>query len=277
MSVIGIRTKGEIMSESTKRFLDVTGVGSVEVTFTDQGSGAPFLLLHGGAGPMSMAGFADRLVRERSVRVITPVHPGFHGTRRPEELNDMRGLAALYVALLDDLDVSNVTVIGNSIGGWIAAEIATLSSSRVSALVIIDAVGIEVEGHRVTDVSTMTLPEIQSLSYYEPEKFRIDPSTFSDEQRAVLAGNFASLAIYAGGTSNVDPTLRGRLASVRVPTLVLWGDSDGIADTEYGRAFAASIEGARYVVLDRVGHLPQLEAPERVVALVHDFAAGQLP
>jgi len=259
------------MSESRKIGI---GTGEIEVTFGDQGSGRPFLLLHGGAGPLSMLGFAERLVRERSVRVIAPVHPGFQGTVRPDGLREVKGLAILYVALLEELDLCDVTVIGNSMGGWIAAEMAILNSSRVSAVVIIDGVGIEVDGHSVTDVSKLTLPEIQNLSYFEPDKFRIDPATFSDSQRAALAGNFASLAIYAGSG---DPTLQARLNTVRVATLVVWGDSDGIADADYGRAYALSIEGARFVVMERVGHLPQLEAPDRIVPLVYDFAASQWP
>jgi pimeloyl-ACP methyl ester carboxylesterase len=267
--------EGGSMSETKNQAIEVVDVGAVEVTFTDSGGGQTFLLLHGGAGPLSMSSFAERLFSERSVRVITPVHPGFQGTRRPETLHDVRGLAKLYVELLEYLGVSDVTVVGNSIGGWIAAEMALLNSRRVSAVVILDAVGIEVDGHPVADVSNKTLPEIQNLSYFEPEKFRIDPSTFSDEQRAVVAANLSSLALYAGGSSNTDPTLRDRLTGIRVPTLVVWGDSDGIADIEYGRAYASSIPGAQYIVMDRVGHLPQLEAPDRLISIVYEFASGQ--
>jgi pimeloyl-ACP methyl ester carboxylesterase len=194
------------------------------------------------------------------------------GTPRPDALHDVKGLAALYVTLIEDLELSDVTVVGNSLGGWIAAEVAILNSPRVSAVVIMDAVGIEVDGHPVADVSTKTFPEIQSLSYFEPEKFRIDPTTFSDAQRAVMATNFATLSLYAGGSSMVDSTLYSRLRTIRVPTMVIWGESDGIADVEYGRAYAAAIEGAAFVEMERAGHLPQLEAPDRLLPLVITFA-----
>src|ERR1700727_2887289 len=95
-------------------------LGLVRVDVTDYGTGRPFLLLHGGAGPQSVAGFAEMLAATGS-RVIAPVHPGFGGTARPEYLHSMRGLALIYACLLDELDLSDVTVIGNSIGGWIAA------------------------------------------------------------------------------------------------------------------------------------------------------------
>ncbi|MGD0853815.1 MAG: alpha/beta hydrolase [Acidimicrobiales bacterium] len=244
------------------------------MTYTDQGTGRSFLLLHGGAGPVSMSRFADLLRGERGARVLTPTHPGFSGTPRADALQDVKGLAVLYVSLMEALELSDVTVVGNSIGGWIAAEVAMLDSPRVSAVVIMDAVGIDVDGHPVADVSTRTFPEIQSLSYFEPEKFRIDPTTFSDAQRAIMAGNFAALGLYAGGSSMIDPTLRARLGSVRAPTLVIWGESDGIADVEYGRAFASAVKGAEFVIMDRAGHLPQLEVPDRVLPLVFDFAAS---
>ena len=265
------------MSSVSTRTLEVTGIGQVEVTYADQGTGRVFLLLHGGAGPVSMSSFADLLSRDRAARVLTPTHPGFMGTSRLEALRDVKGLAVLYVALIEDLELFDVTIIGNSVGGWIAAEVAILNSPRVSAVVIMDAVGIYVDGHPVADVSTKTFPEIQSLSYFEPEKFRIDTTAFSDAQRAMMAGNFATLSLYAGGSSMFDPTLRSRLGTIRVPTLVIWGESDGIADVQYGRAYAAAISGAEFVPMARTGHLPQLEAPDRLLPLVYGFASSLPP
>jgi pimeloyl-ACP methyl ester carboxylesterase len=260
------------MINNSTRALEVAGIGPVEVTYSDQGTGHPFLLLHGGAGPLSVSSFADLLSGDGAARVVTPTHPGFLGTPRSGALRDIKGLAALYVTLIEDLDLSGVTVIGNSIGGWIAAEIAILNSPRVSAVVIMDAVGIDVDGHPVADVSTKTFPEIQSLSYFEPEKFRIDPTTFSDAQRAVMASNFATLSLYAGGSSMVDPTLRSRLGTIHIPALVIWGESDGIADVEYGCTYAAAIKNAQFVVMDKAGHLPQLEVPDQLLPLVFEFA-----
>ncbi len=92
---------------------------------TERGEGNPFLLLHGGAGPISVSRFADLFAERYPVRVITPTHPGFARTPRPEGLNSVKGLARLYAAFLDQLNVSDVTVIGNSIGGWIACELRT--------------------------------------------------------------------------------------------------------------------------------------------------------
>src|SRR5437667_9267080 len=111
---------------TTTRSLTVERIGDVDLTFTERGGGCPFVILHGGAGPLSVSGFADLLAETEKVRVIAPTHPGFGGTPRPDALDTIRRLALLYVALLDQLDLTDVTVIGNSIGGWICAEMALL-------------------------------------------------------------------------------------------------------------------------------------------------------
>ncbi len=202
-----------------------------------------------------MTGFAGKLAAAPDVRVLAPTHPGFDGTPRPEALNSVGGLAALYDALLDQLGLQDVTVIGNSIGGWITAEIALLKSPRVSGIVLIDAVGIEVPGHPVADFFSLTMDEVFRLSFHNPGPFRIDPATLPPAAQAIAAGNRAAISVYAG-TAMTDPALAGRLGWLEIPALVLWGDSDGIADVDYGRAYAAAIPTARFQRATRHRPLP---------------------
>ena len=162
-------------------------------------------------------------------------------------------------------------MIGNSIGGWIAAELALLGSPRVRATVLVDAVGIEVEGHPVTDIFPLSLDELARLSYHDPAAFRIDPGAMTEAQRAGMAANRAALQVY-GGPRMTDPSLRGRLAAIAAPTLVVWGEADRIVDPDYGRAYAAAVPGAGFELLTETGHLPQLEAPEKLLWVVWDFA-----
>src|SRR5215813_7868338 len=130
-----------------------SGLGSVEIRFADRDRTRPFLLLHGGGGPGTVAGFAALLAERTHSRVLVPTHPGFAGTTRPDSLASTRDLAAVYVALLDELELADVTVIGNSFGGWLAAEIALLGSPRVSGAIIVDGIGVEVADHPITEVS----------------------------------------------------------------------------------------------------------------------------
>ncbi|MEU0555051.1 alpha/beta fold hydrolase [Dactylosporangium sp. NPDC006015] len=231
-----------------------------DVTFLELGAGAePFLLLHGGAGPRSMLPFAGLLAASRDARVIVPTHPGFAGTPRPAGLTTVAGLAALYAGLLDRLDVGAVTVLGNSIGGWVAAELALLRSPRVDRVVLVNAVGLDVPEHPVTDVSGLTPAGLAALSFHDPARFPPDP----DRPKPDLA----ALAAYTR-MSMTDPGLRDRLAAVDLPVHVVWGESDGIAPPDYGRAYAKAIPGARFTLLPGAGHLPQLEAPDRLLAAV---------
>jgi pimeloyl-ACP methyl ester carboxylesterase len=136
------------------------GAGASQVGAGDGGRDQ-FLLLHGGGGPVT--GFGELLAAERPARVISPYHPGFGGSPRPEALTTVGELAALYAELIDQLGLDDVTVVGNSIGGWIAAEMALLKSPRISRIILVNAVGIEVPGHPVADFFSLTLDQVFQL------------------------------------------------------------------------------------------------------------------
>jgi len=253
---------------STTRTLNVSDIGPVELTLEERGNGQPFLVLHGGAGPQSVAAFAQLLAEEADNRVFVPTHPGFDGTPRPQRLNSIVGLAALYGTLLEDLELEDVTVIGNSVGGWVTAELALLGTRRVRRIVLVDAVGIEVEGHPVADVSGLAVSEIQALSFHDPTPFRVDPASIREAQKAIVAANGAVLGIYAGTPAMADPTLLDRLGGIAIPTLVMWGASDRIVEPAYGQAYARAIRAARFELLPATGHMPQLETPDLVVQMI---------
>ena len=252
--------------------LVLPGIGPVDVNVTESGSGPAVLLLHGGGGPESMTGFAELLAAEGN-RVIAPVHPGFGGTDRPDGLASVVDLARLYVALLDELDLTEVTVIGNSIGGWLTGEIGALHSPRVTRVVLIDPVGISVPGHPMADMSGLSMDQIMALVFHNPKPFTVDPATLPPAAAAIAAGNQAAMGAYAGATMT-DPGLDERLGTIDVPALVLWGESDGLVDPDYGRAYAAAIPGARFVLLPETGHSPQLETPDLVLQALREDRAS---
>jgi pimeloyl-ACP methyl ester carboxylesterase len=247
--------------------------GTLDVTVDLYGEqGHPFLLLHGGGGPQTVAPFAGLLAEQRPARVFTPVHPGFDGTVRPEWLTDVTTLAQVYAQLLDALDLRDVAVVGNSIGGWTAAELAALGSDRISSVTLVNAVGIPVPGHPIADTFSLTPVELSRLSFHDPSKFRFDPSALTEAQRAVLAANRATLQVYSGPHDMADPTLSERLAKVTHPTLVAWGASDQVVDADYGRAYAQAVPDAEFRLLEGTGHMPQTETPEQFLPVLWDFA-----
>ena len=252
--------------------LDVPGLGAVPVRYSRSGSGTPLLLLHGGGGPGTVAPWGGRAADELPADVVVPVHPGFDLTERPDAVDSIRAVAAVHAALLDALDLTDVTVVGNSIGGWVAAELALLRSPRVGRLALVDSVGIEVEGHPIPDFFAMTPAELAARSYADPATYGLDPTTLPEAARRRMAANRAPLELYAGHAMS-DPGLRARLADVAVPTLVVWGEADRIGDVEYGRVLAGAIPAARFEVIDEAGHLPQIERPEALTAAISGFLA----
>src|SRR6266536_1256229 len=143
------------------------------VRIDERGSGRPMLVLHGGGGPQTVAGIASAL--SSRAYVLTPVHPGFAGEPRPEWFDSIGGLALPYLDLLERLDLRDVMVVGTSIGGWIAAELAVRDTTRLSSIVMVDDVGIQVEGHTIANVFSLTPDELSALSFHNPAAFRVDP------------------------------------------------------------------------------------------------------
>jgi pimeloyl-ACP methyl ester carboxylesterase len=240
--------------------LQLGSADEVELTVQDRDRTRPFLLLHGGAGMQTMAGFADLLAERTHSRVLLPTHPGFGGTPKANGLTGVAELAQVYVTLLERLDLTDVTVIGNSFGGWLAAEIALCHSPRVSGAVIIDGIGVEVDGQPVTDVSGLSRAELLAHSFHDPSKAPVPPhgggTGPSPDVRALID--------YTGPTMS-DPTLAKRLGDLDLPVHVLWGESDGIVTPDYGRAYAAAIPLSTFTLLPRTGHLPQVETPEELL------------
>lgn len=245
----------------------------LSVTFDENGLGAPALVLHGGGGPATVAPLAAHLAETR--HVITPTHPGWNGTDRPDRLSSIGDLASAYLELLADQELGDVVVVGNSVGGWLACEMAVRDSgSAITGLVLIDSVGIDVEGEAIRDFFALSPREVADHTFYDGDRFYVDPATMPTGQAQTVQANLETLRVYAGNPYMHDPELRSGLAEVAVRTLVIWGDGDAIATPAYGRALASSFPDARFELVADAGHLPQLEQPAATVALIDAFLAG---
>lgn len=248
--------------------------GGLSVTvqeFGENTEGTGVLVLHGGAGPRTVAGFSAAL--SEHVYVVAPTHPGFDGTPRPDGFDSVADLAIAYLDLLDALDIKDVMVIGNSVGGWIAAEMALRDNKgRIGALTLLNAVGIHAHmvENRVVDPRTMAPADISQLSFAKAE-FRPDFTSFTDAQRAATAANQQTLAIYGGDHFTYDPKLRARLHRVTVPVLVVWGEEDGIAPLKYGRGYADAFPNGHFAPIPDAAHFPQIEALGATLEAIGNF------
>lgn len=237
------------------------------------GDGTGALVLHGGAGPRSVAGFAAAL--SEHAYVVVPTHPGFDGTPRPDSTDGVADLAVAYLDLIDELNLRAVMVIGNSIGGWIAAEMGLRDNhARISALVLLAAVGVEPEAPlRIADPAELGPVKTGELAFHNP-RLRLDPAALSDAQKAAMAANQRTQALYS--SLGHDPKLRGRLHRVTVPVLVLAGEQDGIVPLAYERALAGSFPRATFRVIPEAGHFPHIEQPGAVFGALGDFVDAEV-
>src|SRR5690349_3871300 len=241
----------------------------LEVTVDEQGEGRPLLLLHGGGGPPSMGPLPSAL--SETFAVIAPVHPGFAGTPRPEWYTAIGDIALTYLQLLEQRDLRDVLVVGSSIGGWIASEMAVREHERISGTVLLNAVGIEVEGIELADFFSLTPQQLIAYSFHDPAAAP-DPTQLPPEARNIQAANAATLAVYAREPYMHDPKLRRRLALVPTPVAAIWGESDQIAPEPYGRAYAAAFPNGRFEPIRNAIHLPHLEQPQQILEAIHRFA-----
>lgn len=249
------------------------GLKGVDLQLTRRGSGPPILLLHGGDGPVDRFPFAGRLAE--SYEIVQPIHPGFAGTPIPEHFDNLQDLIFLYLDLIDHLDLKDATLMGFSMGGWAAAEIAAINTRRFSRLVLVDSVGIKAGGpfdRDVADVFAISPAELLRISWHDPLKAP-DPNAMTDEELQIFASNRIAHGLYTWEPFMHNPKLPYRLHRIDIPTLLIWGEGDQVVTTDYGEAFRDLIPGAGMVVIPEACHSPHVEQPEAFVRHFLDFAA----
>lgn len=259
------------MNEITTRTVDVRP--GLPLTIAEGGAGRVALVLHGGGGPATVQGLVAHLAQR--MHVIAPIHPGWMGTERPAWFTGVDDLALAYLHLLKDAGHRDVLVVGSSIGGWIACEMAVRDDGElISGLVLVNAGGIAVEGEPIRDVFALDPRGLTELSFHDPNRFFVDPATLPEAQQAGRRANAATLRIIAGDPYMHDPKLRRRLGRVQVPALVVWGASDRVITPAYGRALAAAMPSARFELIAEAGHLPHLEQPRATFEAIDAFLAA---
>jgi pimeloyl-ACP methyl ester carboxylesterase len=247
-------------------------VAGIELEVLRHGAGRPVLMLHGFDTIDPQARFLDLLGRH--AEIIAPSLPGFGGSPRPPDFDTVYDLVRLSLAAVETVPGGRVTLVGFSFGGWLAAEVAAACSHRLERLILVDPLGIKISGREtqdILDIFNRSPEEVRRCLWHDPERFAPDYDAMSDEALVALARNREALCLYAWHPYMHNPRLPRWLGRIAAPTLVLWGASDRIVTPDYGRAYAGLIPKARFELIERAGHHPEIEQPEDFAERVARF------
>lgn len=240
--------------------------------------GAPVLLfLHGAGGAESALPLLTSFAGD--YRVLVPDHPGFGASDDPDWLDVIHDLAYAYLDFFEALDLRQVHLVGASLGGWLALEIAVRDATRLASISLLGASGIR-PGDIPTGDLFMWSPEerVRNLVADPALAERLLATPVSAEQADVALRNHFTTAKLCWEPRFFDPHLEKWLHRVRVPTQVVWGAEDRLFPEAYGRKLAAALPQASFRRIEACGHLPQIERPDELAALLRaHFAHGARP
>jgi pimeloyl-ACP methyl ester carboxylesterase len=255
-----------------------TAVGSIEVHTAGGGGPAPLLYLHSAQGEGPGAELLEQLADTRPV--AAPMFPGFGASTGLENIDDIEDAAFHVLDVTERLGWTRCDVVGMSLGGWMAAELSVRWPERVRRLVLVNPVGLYVEGAPITEIFGRPLGELADdlfcdrdhplaqLMHALANTMESDPAAIPfDLVRPVLQSQAATAKVGWNPYLH-NPKLRGRLARVSAPTLVVHGVRDGIVPRAHAEAYAAGIPDAQLADLDGAAHLAVLERPHEVAKLV---------
>jgi pimeloyl-ACP methyl ester carboxylesterase len=252
-------------------------LSGLNIEYFDEGAGPTILYLHCSEGPNPDLPFVQSLLK--SHRVVMPAMPGFGVSETASFIRTVDGLSYVLLDLIEALDLTDITVVGSSFGGWAAVELATKGSARISRLVLDNPLGLRFK----QDPTERQFPDIyqdmpsQWAAYFsasEPMDGRDWPSVERDI--ALRAARNREMFVKLGWAPYLNsPILKGRLHRVTMPVLLLWGDQDKLASRDYAEAYAAALPDARLQVVTGAGHFAFLDKPEAVASAVLDFAGSK--
>jgi pimeloyl-ACP methyl ester carboxylesterase len=251
-------------------------VAGTKLQLVKGGSGEPLVILHGELGHPGWLNFHTALARQHMLHL--PLHPGFGKSEGLEWIMNMRDMAGWYLEALDDLGLGRVNVIGFSLGGWLAAEMATMCPTAFQRLVLVGAMGIRPPSGQIYDMFLEVAREFIKASYLDsahtPEFSQICPDTPTPEQ--VETWELArEEACRLGWRPYMHyPSLPHLLHRLKhLPTLILWGRQDAIVPVSAAEVYHVSIPGSQLVILDNCGHHPEVEQADQFVQQVQTFLA----
>jgi pimeloyl-ACP methyl ester carboxylesterase len=247
-------------------------VADVELELFDSGHGRPLLFLHGDDGFQSRQPYVATLSATR--RFLAPSHPGFGKSSLPDWLDSVDDIAHLYLELIDVLKLRDLDVVGCSVGGWIAAEMATKTPERFRRLVLVGPVGIKVgppDKLDIPDIFAKPADEVRELLYHNPSGANAHIGKMSEDELALMFRARETLALLTWEPWMHNSKLKQRLHRIAAPTLFIRGESDGLVSQAYLEAYCRLFPNAQTRTIKAAGHLPELEQPESFARAVLEF------
>jgi pimeloyl-ACP methyl ester carboxylesterase len=249
--------------------LDVAG-GRRKIRVFEAGSGPPLVFLHGAGGLTEDSPFLAALARRW--HVFAPLLPGYGESEGAESLRDMLAVTLHSFDVVDALGLDRPILVGHSMGGMIAAEMAAVAPREVERLGLIAPAGLWLDDHPVPDLFSKLPHELPALLFHDAalgERMMTAGGDFDDPKvlEAFIIRNTRQLAIAGKLLFPVpDRGLDERLYRIRAKTVLIWGDSDRVIPPPYGDAFRRGITGVELVRIPAAGHMVIVEQPDAVVA-----------
>lgn len=256
---------------------DRIALGDVDLElFRSRGrGGTPLLLLHPASGFWPRECYVGLLAAKHDL--VIPSHPGFGNSSLPGWLDSVEDIAHIYLHMLDRLNLSQVDLAGCSLGGWIAAEMATKAPERFRRIVLVNPVGIKIGSRErldIPDVFALSQDKLAAMLFHDPEKMKVDYGAMPDGDLRIAMRNRETFALLVWEPYMHNPKLKHRLARVTNPTRLIHGASDGLVSAEYIEGYAALFPNASLRTIAEAGHAPQMEQPKVFVSEVSDFLNG---
>ena len=228
------------------------------------GRGEPLLFLHGANGAPVVLPFMEKLAQRFDV--LVPEHPGYGKSDEPEWLENIHDIAYFYLDFLKQLNLKNVTVVGSSMGGWIAMEMAVRDTSRLKSLVLSSPAGIAAPGVRAADIFLMA-PEEMVRNLFVDQKLA-EARLAQPEDVDISLKNRHTTARLAWEPRLHDPYLPKWLHRIDVPVKIVWGRQDRILPVAFVDVYRGLLPKADISIIENCGHLPHAEKPDEFVEII---------
>jgi pimeloyl-ACP methyl ester carboxylesterase len=244
-------------------------LAGIKLQLARAGSGRAVLVLHHDIGTPDHLSFYDALAAKFDV--LVPTHPGYGSkAERATWLRHPRDLAGLYQWLLAELGVERAALVGLGFGGWVAAEMATLAPRDFHRLVLVGAMGMKPPEGDILDQAIISYIDYARAGFHDPAAFaRIYGDVTTDQLVDWDLCREMSFRI-AWKPYMYNQSLPHLLGGVRAPSLVVWGEHDGVVPRSAGERYAKSLK-ARLEIVHGAGHCVDMEAPDALARLVTGF------